>query len=349
MFVDNLFTVIDASSAILRYAYRSLVEHCSKAVMTSELEDLILEFPLVSLCKGFIAACAEQGFCTPFINTFEVYMFLVKFLTYLKSSVCNETICSFVILTIFFAIKPFQAAERLREHHIKVLDYFFKAQLDIYYQHPQLTTYVAFLDIKEAWTIYKDGKKKLAYEDQIVYPTLEMFDATLERLDERGLSLHKVVDSHNNVPKVEDIRFLDENKRICDEYRELLLEFLKNPARAGRHVLNGARFATASFYCLQQVSVGQTRKLWYTMFLCAAAYIPHSSTLECRYNSLESLQLALIYIRLLLPRSSISEELINLSKNYTFERKCTQIFTYDTRLAQDAIKNYLARSLWPSL
>ena len=70
--------------------------------MTSELEDLILEFPLVSTCEGFVATCAQQGFCAPFINAFEVYTFLVKYLTYLKFSVCNQTICSFVILTILF-------------------------------------------------------------------------------------------------------------------------------------------------------------------------------------------------------------------------------------------------------
>jgi hypothetical protein len=172
--------------------------------------------------------------------------------------------------------KPFQAAERLHGQHVKVLDHFLKAQLDEYYQHPQLTTYVAFLDSKEAWTIYNDGKKYLTYGDQFVHPTLAQLDATLERLDEQGLSLHKVVDSYIIVPKADDIRFLDENERICNEYRELLLEFLKNPARAGQHwhVLNGARFATAAFYCLQHVSVDQTA--WYVTFLCAAAYMPHS-------------------------------------------------------------------------
>jgi hypothetical protein len=55
--------------------------------MTNELEDLILGFPVVSSCEEFVATCAEQGFSAPFINAFEVYTFLVKFLTYLKSSV----------------------------------------------------------------------------------------------------------------------------------------------------------------------------------------------------------------------------------------------------------------------
>ena len=160
--------------------------------------------------------------------------------------------------------------------HIKVLDNFFKAQLDKYYQHPQLTSYVAFLDCKEAWLIYKDGKKNRSSEDEFIHPTLLQLDTALVGLDKQGLSLHKVVDSHNVVPKADDIRFLDENKRICNEYRELLLEFLKSPARAGRHVLNGARFATAAFYCLQHVSVSQTRRLWYSMFLCATSCMPHS-------------------------------------------------------------------------
>jgi hypothetical protein len=80
--------------------------------MTSELEVLILEFPLVSTCEGFIATCAQQGFCAPFINTFEVYTFLVKFLTYLKSSVCDRTICSFVILTIILFVKKALSGSR---------------------------------------------------------------------------------------------------------------------------------------------------------------------------------------------------------------------------------------------
>jgi hypothetical protein len=106
IFVVNPFTVIDVSSTILRYAYRSLVEHCSKAVMTSELEVLILEFPLVSTFEGFIATCAQQGFCT-----FEVYTFLVKFLTYLKSSVCDKTIYFFVILTILIVEKAVSSSK----------------------------------------------------------------------------------------------------------------------------------------------------------------------------------------------------------------------------------------------
>lgn len=55
--------------------------------MTNELEDLILGFPVVSSCEEFVATCAQQG--SPFVNTFEVYTFLVKFLTYLQSSVCE--------------------------------------------------------------------------------------------------------------------------------------------------------------------------------------------------------------------------------------------------------------------
>jgi hypothetical protein len=238
--------------------------------------------------------------------------------------------------------KPFQAAKRLREQHIKDLDNFFKAQLDKYYQHPQLTTYVVFVDSNEAWTIYKEeGEKYPACEDEFLHPTLAQLDNTLGRLDERALSLHMVVDSHNIVPKAVDIRFLDENKRICNEYRELLLEFLKNPARAGQHVLNGARFATAAFYCLQHVSVGRTTR--YIMFSVLQLICPNSFMLACRVALRQSLQLALIYIRLLLPRSSKSEELMNLAKNYTFVRHCTENFPYDTRLAQEAITTYLAK------
>jgi hypothetical protein len=222
------------------------------------------------------------------------------------------------------------------------LDNFFKAQLDKYYQHPQLTTYVVFVDSHEAWTIYKeDGEKYPACEDEFLHPTLAQLDNTLGRLDERALSLHMVVDSHNIIPKAVDIRFLDENKRICNEYRELLLEFLKNPARAGQHVLNGARFATAAFYCLQHVSVGRTTR--YTMFSVPQLICPDSFMLACRVTLRQSLQLALIYIRLLLPRSSKSEELMNLAKNYTFVRHCTENFAYDTRLAQEAITAYLAK------
>jgi hypothetical protein len=136
-----------------------------------------------------------------------------------------------------------------------------KAQLDTYYQHPQLTAYVAFLDSNEAWTVYKDDKTDdYAYHDQIIHPYIAQLDTTLERLDERGLSLHKVVESYKFGSKGDKLRFLDENERICNEYRELLLEFLKNPARAGQHAFNGARFATAALCCLQHVSVSQSTR-----------------------------------------------------------------------------------------
>ncbi|KIM45364.1 hypothetical protein M413DRAFT_338718 [Hebeloma cylindrosporum] len=96
----------NASSTVLRYAYRSLVEHCSKAVMTSELEGLILEFPVVSSCEELVATCAQQG--SPFVNTFEVYTFLIKYLTYLRSSVCKPNCLLFCASDyIFHAHSPF--------------------------------------------------------------------------------------------------------------------------------------------------------------------------------------------------------------------------------------------------
>jgi len=61
--------------------------------------------------------------------------------------------------------------------------------------------------------------------------------------------------------------------------------------------------------------------------------------------------MALIYIRLLLPKSSKSGELIKLAKNYTFEWECTKYLTYDTRLAQEAITTYVVRNRvpWPQI
>ena len=156
------------------------------------------------------------------------------------------------------------------------MDNFLKAQLDKYYQHPQLTTYIAFLDSKEAWSLYQGGKNDdRAYESQFIHHSIAQLDTTLERLDEQGLSLHKVVESDKSGPKG-DSRFLDENERICNEYRELLLGFLKSPARAGQHMLNGARFATAALCCLQHVSVRTTR---YTKFLALLIF----STDLCLY------------------------------------------------------------------
>jgi hypothetical protein len=76
--------------------------------MTSELEDLILGFPVVSFCEEFVATCAQQG--SPFINTFEVYTFLVKFLIYLQSSVCKLNHLLFWVLTIFFVKTAFSTS-----------------------------------------------------------------------------------------------------------------------------------------------------------------------------------------------------------------------------------------------
>ena len=165
-----------------------------------------------------------------------------------------------MILTILFVKKkPFQRAEQLRGQHIKALDNVFKAQLDKYYQHPQLTTYVAFLDSKEAWSIYKADNRFPANWEESIHRSLAQLDTTLERLDERGLSLQKILNSQI-IDLKGDILFLDEDKRVCNEYHKLLLEFLKNPARAGQHALNGARFATAAFCCLRHVSVVQTSR-----------------------------------------------------------------------------------------
>lgn len=225
------------------------------------------------------------------------------------------------------------------------MDNFFKTQLDIYYQHPQLTAYVVFLDSKEAFTLYNGEHDDLVGEGHI-HQYIAQLDTTLERLDERGLSLHKVIYSYKFGFKGDNQRFLDEVERMCNEYRKLLLGFLRSPARAGQHVLNGARFAAAALCCLQHVSVSQTTR--YIKFLCAATYISHSFMLVCRgkfsWPPQESRQLALIHIRLLLPKSSKLEGLINLAKNYTFVRECTENLAYDTRLAKEAIATYLARN-----
>ena len=229
------------------------------------------------------------------------------------------------------------------------MDNFFKAQLDKYYQHPQLTTYIAFLDSEAAWSLYKDSKNDdRAYEEQFFHRNIARLDTTLERLDERGLSLHKVVDSLKFGLKG-DLRFLNENERICNEYRELLLGFLKSPARAGQHMLTGARFATAACYCLQHVSV-RDKKTRYTKFLCVATFITHSFILVYRDEfcaSPRSLRLALIYIRLLLPRSSRSEDLIN-QIIYPLMLQCEKFAAYDTRLAREAITTYRTRNQIPN-
>ena len=165
-----------------------------------------------------------------------------------------------------------------------------------------------------------DGKKHPGYDHEFIHDALAQLDTTLRRLNMQGLCLDEVL---SNIVLKSPIRFLDEYERICNEYRELLLEFLENPARAGQHALNGERFATAAFYCLQHVSIdhGVVR---YTTFLCATAYMPRSITFVCRPAERETLQMALIYIRLMLPRSSKSEELLSLAKNYTLSRDCTR-------------------------
>jgi len=236
-----------------------------------ELEDLILAFPVVKSCEGFVATCAQQGFSAPFINTFEVYTFLVNFLAYLKSSVGVLNNALAFCFWRSFGTQPFQRADRQWGQHMKVLDTFLKAHLDKYYQHPQLTAFVVFLDSKEAWTAYKRDKYyDRVSEEQFIHRDLAQLDTTLERLDERGLSLHKVVDSSNFGLKGHHLRFLDENQRICKEYRELLLDFLTDPVRAGRYVLNGQRFATAALCCLQHVSVGQPSSRYVTYTLNAS-------------------------------------------------------------------------------
>jgi len=80
-----------------------------------------------------------------------------------------------------------------------------------------------------------------------------------------------------------------------------------------------------------------------TPSFCASQLIfPHLFTLVCRVSP-SSLQLALIYIRLLLPKSSKSEGLINLARGSTLEW-CPENLAYDTWLAKEAITTYLARN-----
>ena len=77
----------DRQGVVLRYAYRSFVEHCRGATLTDDIQAFLLNFPLMSSCEEFFGAPSTGGHTNPFFESSELIPFLVNFLSYLKTEV----------------------------------------------------------------------------------------------------------------------------------------------------------------------------------------------------------------------------------------------------------------------
>lgn len=75
----------DRQGLVLRYAYRSFIEHCRGATLTDDIRTFLLNFPLMSSCEEFFGAPSTGGHTLPFFESSELIPFLVNFLSYLKT------------------------------------------------------------------------------------------------------------------------------------------------------------------------------------------------------------------------------------------------------------------------
>jgi len=77
----------DRQGLILRYAYRSFIEHCRGATITDDIQAFFLNFPLMSSCEEIFEASSTGGHTDPIFEPSELIPFLVNFLSYLKTEV----------------------------------------------------------------------------------------------------------------------------------------------------------------------------------------------------------------------------------------------------------------------
>lgn len=119
---------------------------------------------------------------------------------------------------------------------------------------------------------------------------------------------------------------MSRDARTCRLYRDLLLEYLTDRTRSGRHFLDGQKYATAALSCMKYLR-HDLPWIWADL---RPYYWPTS-------------QLSLIYIRHLLPRAARTNELIEFAKTRPLAAAgYAEKFPEDTKLAEKAIADFIA-------
>lgn len=132
-------------------------------------------------------------------------------------------------------------------------DEFLSSRLEEYHTDPRLLSYVVFLNLQEAWRDYqRTTEYRFVHHDRFICQGLLHLDRFMLEMDRHCLML-QMLDLEGFAPKsIEfDEQTMARDARTCRSYRSLLLEYLTDRTRSGKHFLDAQKYATAALCCME--------------------------------------------------------------------------------------------------
>jgi len=132
-------------------------------------------------------------------------------------------------------------------------DEFLSSRLEKYHTDPRLLSYVVFLNLQEAWRDYQRTKEyRFVHHDRFICQGLLDLNESMLKMDRHCLML-QTLDLEGFVPKAIEIddQIMARDARTCRSYRSLLLEYLIDRTRSGKHFLDAQKYATAALCCME--------------------------------------------------------------------------------------------------
>jgi len=131
-------------------------------------------------------------------------------------------------------------------------DEFLSSRLEQYTAPPHLS-YVVFLNLQEAWRDYQRAREyRLSDYDRYICQELlqlrefmlwDCHSLMLQMFDSEGFVAPKLIGL--------DDQIVSRDARTCRSYRSLLLEYLTDRTRSGKHFLDAQKYATAALCCME--------------------------------------------------------------------------------------------------
>lgn len=133
------------------------------------------------------------------------------------------------------------------------IDEFLSSRLENYHTNQRLLSYVVFLNLQEAWRDYQRAREyRWSKYDRFIRQNLLSLDRYMLDSDRCWLML-QMLELEGFVPKSIDVdnQTVSGDIRTCRSYRTLLLEYLTDRTRSGKHFLDAQKYATAALCCMR--------------------------------------------------------------------------------------------------
>ncbi|KDR78760.1 hypothetical protein GALMADRAFT_1268043 [Galerina marginata CBS 339.88] len=203
---------------LIDYSCYNFESHFDLASPSQELHDELLKFQIVSLHKNSKSPALQSTTTEPTLTLEDLWYFTPAFFDCIENSVI------------------FKDAQNICDHHLRLFDGYLEAEFDKYCGDDRLTDLVTMLTV---------------YHSPITVPNLDDVPLCQDALFEfNGPAEHLVLIDEFSL----NLRHMVRRHAQSEPYIELLCEFLEDPGRAGRHFIEGDRYARAALRCARQIS-----------------------------------------------------------------------------------------------